>query len=306
MPSVFLSHNKVDKPFVEKLANDLKRIGIVVWFDKWEIGVGDSLMWKVNDGIRENEYLGLIMSPESMDSEWVKKELTAGWVKELNLKRVFILPILYRDCEIPILLADKKYADFRSDYDEGFLALARVFGIKDTETLSMENWRRFTNKRNADWKKYRITEFEKLVTTLVDRAMEYNWSSYVGGTANPFSIQLYTCIMIPQTTIGENVVYRSISKYVTFKLKPRVNSYWASLKEVYNPNHLKSEDFDIYVGNSVKACEEFLWRIMEDFKMQHGVSESKPNHFTERFLKPDEKVEFVKEMVKKLNWYKED
>lgn len=34
MPSVFLSHTSVDKPFVEKLANDLRRVGVNVWFDK--------------------------------------------------------------------------------------------------------------------------------------------------------------------------------------------------------------------------------------------------------------------------------
>jgi len=34
MPSIFLSHTSVDKPFVEKLAYDLRRIGVNVWFDK--------------------------------------------------------------------------------------------------------------------------------------------------------------------------------------------------------------------------------------------------------------------------------
>lgn len=304
MSSVFLSHNRIDKPFVEKLAKDLKRIGIKVWFDKWEIGVGESLMWKVNEGIRENEYLAVVMSPEALASEWVKSELSAAWMKQMKSKKVFILPILYRDCEIPLLLADKKYADFRSDYDDGFLALAKVFGIKDAETLSLENWRRFTNKRHADWKKYRMIEFEKLVTTLVDRAMEYNWSSHVGGTANPFSIQLRGNIIMPKNSISKNVSNNTIHKYVTFKLKPGVNSYWASLKEEYNPNHFKSGDFDIYVGNSINACDEFLWRIMEDFKMQHEIPKEKPVHFTNKFMGVDDKVEFVQEMMKKLNWYK--
>jgi formylglycine-generating enzyme required for sulfatase activity len=33
---------------------------------------------------------------------------------------VFVLPILYRDCEIPELIADKRYADFRKSYEFGF------------------------------------------------------------------------------------------------------------------------------------------------------------------------------------------
>lgn len=43
MSSIFLSHTSLDKPFVEKLAKDLKRIGINVWFDKWEIKIGESI-----------------------------------------------------------------------------------------------------------------------------------------------------------------------------------------------------------------------------------------------------------------------
>ena len=34
MPSLFLSHSSIDKPLVEKLAQDLVRVGINVWFDK--------------------------------------------------------------------------------------------------------------------------------------------------------------------------------------------------------------------------------------------------------------------------------
>ena len=43
MPTIFLSHTSIDKPFVEKLARDLQRLGISVWYDKYEIKVGESL-----------------------------------------------------------------------------------------------------------------------------------------------------------------------------------------------------------------------------------------------------------------------
>jgi len=69
MASIFLSHNSADKPFVQQLATDLKRLGVNVWFDKWEIRVGDSLMWRIEEGIRENEYLGIVLSPEAISSD---------------------------------------------------------------------------------------------------------------------------------------------------------------------------------------------------------------------------------------------
>lgn len=69
MPSLFLSHSSVDKPFVEKLANDLVRVGINVWFDKWAINVGDSLTWRIEEGLQANDYLALVLSPEALASE---------------------------------------------------------------------------------------------------------------------------------------------------------------------------------------------------------------------------------------------
>lgn len=51
MPSLFLSHSSVDKPFVEKLARGLERIGVEVWFDKWAIKVGGYLSWQSEEGL---------------------------------------------------------------------------------------------------------------------------------------------------------------------------------------------------------------------------------------------------------------
>ena len=51
MPSLFLSHSSVDKPFVEKLARGLERVGVEVWFDKWAIEVGESLSWQSEEGL---------------------------------------------------------------------------------------------------------------------------------------------------------------------------------------------------------------------------------------------------------------
>lgn len=220
MPSVFLSHNIADKPFVEKLASDLKRVGVNVWFDKWEIKVGESLTWKIEQGIRENEYLAIVLSPEAIKSEWVKSELGAAWAKQMKQKKVVILPVLYRDCDIPLLLLDRRYADFRNDYQRGFRELAGMLGIQETEIISIDNWRRFAKSRSAEWQKYRKLEFEQLVTVLVNRAIQYNWSSWVGVTSNPFSITLSAFID------------RYTKAMVSLKLNGRTYAYMASLKDV--------------------------------------------------------------------------
>ena len=117
---VFLCHSSKDKGFVERLAFDLEKVNVGVWFDKWEIRVGDSLIDKISEGIELNDYLAIIISNNSIESEWVKREVNAALMHELEEKKVVVLPILIDDCKIPVLLKEKKYGDFRKSYDEGF------------------------------------------------------------------------------------------------------------------------------------------------------------------------------------------
>jgi hypothetical protein len=52
MIKVFVSHSSVDKPFVERLATDLRiRESIDVWLDKWEIQPGDRIASKIEEGL---------------------------------------------------------------------------------------------------------------------------------------------------------------------------------------------------------------------------------------------------------------
>lgn len=78
MPSVFLSHTSIDKPFVEKLARDLNCLGIDAWVDKYEIKVGESIFWRVEEGLRESEYFAIVLSPEALASEWVRSEIAVA------------------------------------------------------------------------------------------------------------------------------------------------------------------------------------------------------------------------------------
>ena len=62
----------------------------------------------------------IILSKNSVASEWCKKELNSGLMRELEEKRVLVLPCVIDDCEIPLFLREKLYADFRKNPDEAF------------------------------------------------------------------------------------------------------------------------------------------------------------------------------------------
>lgn len=260
-----------------------------MWFDKWEIKVGESITWKIEEGLRENDYLVLVLSPEALASEWVKTEISGAWFRQMSTKKIVVLPILYRQCEIPLFLADRKYADFRTDYQQGLSELLATFGIKNAELLSEDNWRLFMGDRSADWQAFRKKEYKKLVTVLVDRAKEYHWSWWVGASKNPLSI---TC---------SAVIDRDKAKYVSICMCK--GEYLASYQPEVNPNRLQACDYNIYVGNSVNECEEFLWRHMEDFKKQYGNPPKIEFGFTGKFLNNSEKSEVIRDVMQTMDWY---
>ncbi len=114
MSSIFLSHSRQDKDFVQRLTKDLRRNGHVVWIDESEIRVGDSLIEKIRDGIDKVDFVAAILSKTSVQSEWVKRELDVAMNREIESKRVIVLPIMIEKVELPGFLKGKFYADFRN------------------------------------------------------------------------------------------------------------------------------------------------------------------------------------------------
>ena len=75
----------------------------------------------------------VILSKASVQSEWCKKELNVGLIRELSEKRVVVLPVVVEDCDIPLFLRDKMYADFRSNFDDGLSSVIMALGPIMTE-----------------------------------------------------------------------------------------------------------------------------------------------------------------------------
>jgi hypothetical protein len=116
---VFISHSSVDKPFAKMLCMDLEANGYMPWLDEWDIKVGDSIPEKISDGLRDADFVIVILSENSVSSKWVEREWQIKYWNEIEKGRVNVLPILLKECQIPELLRTKKYADFRGDFNKG-------------------------------------------------------------------------------------------------------------------------------------------------------------------------------------------
>ena len=133
----FISHSSIDKPFVERLATDLRiREGIDAWLDKWEILPGDRIPKKLEEGLSSAGIFVLVLSPDSVNSQWVSYEkdawLTAQVNEEVRARQESripsrrLIPILYKNCEKPFFLQSFLHISINDEnYEEGFQQLVR-------------------------------------------------------------------------------------------------------------------------------------------------------------------------------------
>lgn len=144
---VFISYSHSDAEFVNKLAMQLVKRNAHVWVDTWELNVGDSILGRVQQAIQDSSALLVVLSKSSVTSEWCKKELSAGLMRELDEKRVIVLPVLLEECEIPIFLREKMYADFRTNFDRGLAAIVDAVA----RVTSLDQGRIKSGTGHTDW-----------------------------------------------------------------------------------------------------------------------------------------------------------
>lgn len=129
MVRIFLSHSSKDKVEVRKLAGQLKSRGIDVWIDEEKINVGDSISKKIQQGLRDSDYLCIWITEKAMQSGWVEKEWLPKIKQEIDENRTVVLPLLAEPCKLPAFLDDKKYADFRESFSHGLNDLFQAIGF---------------------------------------------------------------------------------------------------------------------------------------------------------------------------------
>src|SRR5262245_31870275 len=109
---VFLSHANEDKEFVRRLARDLRRFGASVWVDEAVMRIGDSLLEKIKSGLQDVTHLGVVLSPHSVASQWVKREVELALHPDEG-PALKLLPIVIAECELPDFAQERVFADFR-------------------------------------------------------------------------------------------------------------------------------------------------------------------------------------------------
>jgi TIR domain len=91
---IFICHASEDKPGVARpLADALRGEGLSVWFDEYELRIGDSLRRAIDDGIANARFGVVILSPSFFAKGWTNWELDGLVHRQLTGTDAVILPI---------------------------------------------------------------------------------------------------------------------------------------------------------------------------------------------------------------------
>lgn len=147
-PRVFLSHSKKEKEFIERIAQDLRKCRIDAWYDDWEISPGKSLRKKIfEEGISDCDAFFVYLTKNSIDSNWVSRELDAAFIEQSKEKNTEILTFVDNNDlikKLPSDIASIRCPTINSEnYEEGFKDLiTAIYEAKINAVLKQRNLER--------------------------------------------------------------------------------------------------------------------------------------------------------------------
>lgn len=120
MRDLFICHATEDKNVVKPLVEGLIKAGFSVWYDDFELKIGDRLRRKIEIGLSQSRYGLVVISPNFFKKEWTKKELDGLTAKEHGGDQV-ILPVWHN--------VDAEYVRKRAPMLSGIVAVSSEKGI---------------------------------------------------------------------------------------------------------------------------------------------------------------------------------
>lgn len=91
--SCFISFSGNDRDFIEKIGEDLQGEGINCWYAPEEMKMGDEIRQQVDQLIRVQDKLLVVLSKFSVESPWIQKEVEAALEEERNRNRAVLFPV---------------------------------------------------------------------------------------------------------------------------------------------------------------------------------------------------------------------
>jgi hypothetical protein len=91
--SCFISYSSKDEEFAKRLYADLQNEGVRCWFAPEDLKIGEKFRIRIDESIRLYDKLLLVLSENSVSSQWVEKEVETAFEKEGEQKKTVLFPV---------------------------------------------------------------------------------------------------------------------------------------------------------------------------------------------------------------------
>jgi len=122
---IFFSYARADEEFALKLAQSLRSAGANLWIDQLDIPLGERWDRAVMQALRTAESVLVILSPAAVDSDNVMDEVSFALEQ-----RKLVVPVLYKNCELPLRLRRVQNIDFTADFNPALRRLLQAFSME--------------------------------------------------------------------------------------------------------------------------------------------------------------------------------
>jgi hypothetical protein len=141
---LFLCHNGADKPWVERLAEQVESETVdgspssrtlKVFFDKWDIDIGQNVITRINHGLANARYVAIVLSPELLAAPWPTLEWTHVVADDPTNRKGRLIPLFARSTsldgknsiDLPAPFKALNWIDFRQpkEFKKSFQRLIR-------------------------------------------------------------------------------------------------------------------------------------------------------------------------------------
>ena len=126
---VFLSHSHHDKRLTVRVAEELRRHGVPVWYSERHLVGAQQWLDQIGLALRRCDWFAVVLTPEAIDSMWVKRELSDALIDRKYDGR--IVPLMAKSCDPRTLgwpLAALQTISLRP-FERGITELLRIWGI---------------------------------------------------------------------------------------------------------------------------------------------------------------------------------
>ena len=97
MYSCFISYSSKDQDFAARLHADIQNKGVRCWFAPHDLPIGAKTWDAIDAAIKSRDKLLLILSENSIGSDWVEDEVNKAFAEERDRKQLVLFPVRIDD-----------------------------------------------------------------------------------------------------------------------------------------------------------------------------------------------------------------